>query len=151
MLRGQPAKAGQRVCFDRMARDNVRIFKDRGVKKIITMCPHCYSTLNNDYKQYGFDGEVIHHADLINDLLRTGKLEAQEQGNLGKIVFHDSCYLGRHNDIYDSPRNIINQATGKPPEEMEGTETVLSAVEQAAAGCGWKSVLVNRINLGASI
>ncbi|MGZ3595204.1 MAG: (Fe-S)-binding protein [Syntrophales bacterium] len=112
-------RLGNEFVFDTMARDNVRIFKDRGVKKIITMCPHCYSTLKNDYKQYGFDGEVIHHADLINDLLRTGKLKLRNKVNLGKIVFHDSCYLGRHNDIYDSPRNIINQATGSPPEEME--------------------------------
>lgn len=112
-------RLGNEFVFDRMARDNVRMFKARGVKKIITMCPHCYSTLKNDYKQYGFDGEVIHHADLINDLLRTGKLKLKNKVNLGKIVFHDSCYLGRHNDIYDLPRNIINQATGKPPEEME--------------------------------
>jgi Fe-S oxidoreductase len=112
-------RLGNEFVFDRMARNNVRMFKDRGVKKIITMCPHCYSTLRNDYKQYGFDGEVIHHADLINVLLRTGKLKLKNKVNLGKIVFHDSCYLGRHNDIYDLPRNIINQATGKPPEEME--------------------------------
>ncbi|MGZ6225828.1 MAG: (Fe-S)-binding protein, partial [Syntrophales bacterium] len=112
-------RLGNEFIFDRMARDNVRMFKDRGVKKIIAMCPHCYSTLNNDYKQYGFDGEVIHHTDLINALLRTGKLKLKNKVNLGKIVFHDSCYLGRHNDIYDSPRNIINQVTGKPPEEME--------------------------------
>jgi Fe-S oxidoreductase len=112
-------RLGNEFVFDRMARDNVRMFKDRGVKKIITMCPHCYSTLRNDYKQYGFDGEVIHHTDLINALLRTGKLKFKNKVNLGKIVFHDSCYLGRHNDIYDSPRNIINQATGKPPKEME--------------------------------
>ncbi len=72
-------RLGNEFVFDKMARDNVKMFKDKGVKKIITMCPHCFSTLKNDYKQYGFDGEVIHHADLINDLLPTGKLKLKNK------------------------------------------------------------------------
>jgi Fe-S oxidoreductase len=112
-------RLGNEFVFDRMARDNVKMFKEKGVKKIITLCPHCYSTLKNDYRQYGFDGEVIHHADLINELLSTGRLKLKGTVSLGKVVFHDSCYLGRHNDVYDSPRNIISRATGRQPEEME--------------------------------
>jgi Fe-S oxidoreductase len=112
-------RLGNEFVFDKMARDNVKMFKEKGVKKIITLCPHCFSTLRNDYKQYGFEGEVIHHADLINDLLSKGKLKLKKSVNMGKILFHDSCYLGRHNEIYESPRNVINKATGKGPEEME--------------------------------
>ena len=112
-------RLGNEFVFDKMAKDNVKVFKDKGVKKIITMCPHCFSTLKNDYKQYGFEGEVIHHADLINDLLSKGKLKLKKSVDLGKVVFHDSCYLGRHNDIYESPRNIISKATGKDAQEME--------------------------------
>jgi len=97
----------------------VKLWKEKGVKKIITMCPHCFSTLQNDYRQYGFEGEVIHHADLIDNLLKSGKLKLKKTVDLGRVVFHDSCYLGRHNDIYDSPRAVLSKTTGKAPTEME--------------------------------
>lgn len=112
-------RLGNEYVFDKMAKDNVKMFKEKGVRKIITLCPHCFSTLKNDYKQYGFDGEIIHHADLINDLIVKGKLKLKKSVDLGKVVFHDSCYLGRHNDIYESPRSIISSATGKVAGEME--------------------------------
>jgi len=112
-------RLGNEFVFDRMAKENVKLWKEKGVKKIITLCPHCFSTLKNDYRQYGFDGEVIHHADLINGLLASGKLRLKKTVNMGNIVFHDSCYLGRHNDIYESPRSVIGKATGKAPTEMD--------------------------------
>jgi Fe-S oxidoreductase len=140
-------RLGNEFVFDKMARDNVKMFKDKGVKKIITLCPHCFSTLKNDYKQYGFDGDVIHHAYFINDLLRTGKLMLKNRVNLGKIVFHDSCYLGRHNDIYDSPRSTISQVTGKLPEEMERNRNN-SFCCGAGGGRMWmEEYLGTRINL----
>ena len=112
-------RLGNEFIFDKMARENTKLWQEKGVKKIITMCPHCFSTLNNDYRQYGFEGEVIHHADLINELLANGRIKLKKTVDMGKLIFHDSCYLGRHNDIYDSPRSVISKATGKKAIEMD--------------------------------
>ena len=140
-------RLGNEFVFDKMAKDNVKIYKEKGVKKIITLCPHCFSTLKNDYRQYGFDGEVIHHADLIDQLIKQGKLKLKKSVNLGKVVFHDSCYLGRHNDIYESPRSVISKATGKSPEELERNRTQ-SFCCGAGGGRMWmEEHLGTRINL----
>jgi len=113
-------RLGNEFVFDRMARENVATFKEKGVKKIITFCPHCFSTLKNDYRQYGLDAEVIHHAEFLHELLSSGRLRLTRQvEELGKVLFHDSCYLGRHNDVYAAPREAIRHATGQAPAEME--------------------------------
>ncbi len=113
-------RLGNEFVFDKIARENVKTFQERGVKKVIVQCPHCFSTLKNDYRQYGLELEVIHHSELLDNLLKSGKLKLNHQvTDLGNIVFHDSCYLGRHNDIYDSPREAIRFATGGSPAEME--------------------------------
>jgi Fe-S oxidoreductase len=113
-------RLGNEFVFDRMAKENIKLFQERGIKKVITQCPHCFSTLKNDYRQYGLNLEVIHHSELINGLLEEGKLKLISQvKDLGKIVFHDSCYLGRHNDIYEAPRQAIKTATGRAPFEMK--------------------------------
>lgn len=111
-------RLGNEYVFDRMAQANIKMFKDKGVKKIITQCPHCYSTLKNDYKQYGTDLEVVHHTEFIDQLLREGRLKLKP-ASLGNIVFHDSCYLGRYNQLYDAPRRVVASATGKAPTEMD--------------------------------
>jgi Fe-S oxidoreductase len=112
-------RLGNEFVFDRMARENIKLFRERGVKKIITQCPHCYSTLKNDYRQYGAELEVSHHSELISNLLREGRLKLNGSGDLGKVVFHDSCYLGRYNLIYQAPRSLIASVTGEMPVEME--------------------------------
>ncbi len=113
-------RLGNEFVFDRMAKENVALFKEKGVKKIITQCPHCFSTLKNDYRQYGIELEVVHHSELISHLLADGKLKLKRKvGDLGKILFHDSCYLGRHNDVYDAPREAIKLATGQAPVEFD--------------------------------
>lgn len=111
-------RLGNEYVFEHMAQANVKMFQEKGVKKIITQCPHCYSTLKNDYRQYGAELEVIHHTELIDSLIREGKLKLNAFGELGNIVYHDSCYLGRYNAIYDAPRQVIESATGKSPTEM---------------------------------
>lgn len=107
-------RLGNEYLFEKMVKQNIEVFKEKGVKKkIITSCPHCFSTLKNDYKQFGIELEIIHHSDLISQLIKDGKLELKKNTTNEKIVFHDSCYLGRHNDIYEQPREIIKSAGGE--------------------------------------
>ncbi len=113
-------RLGNEFIFDRMVKENIRLFEERGVKKVITQCPHCYSTLKNDYRQYGIELEVHHHTEFINGLIEEGKLKLDKVGDLGNVVFHDSCYLGRHNLIYEAPRKVVTSVTGRAPTEMDG-------------------------------
>ncbi len=112
-------RLGNEYVFDKMAQANVELLQKHGIKKIITYCPHCYTTLKNDYKQYGADFEVIHHSELINDLIASGKINPTTD-NAGRVVVHDSCYLGRYNNIYEQPRAVIKACSGgRAPAEME--------------------------------
>ncbi len=113
-------RLGNEYAFDKLAKENVQLFKGKGITKVITQCPHCFSTLQNDYRQYGLELEVLHHSQMINLLIADGRLQLNSQvKHLGNIVFHDSCYLGRHNDVYEAPRQAIEAATGSAPAEME--------------------------------
>ena len=112
-------RLGNEFVFDRIAKENVEMFAEKGIKKVITQCPHCYSTLKNDYRQYGAEMEVVHHTELIANLIEQGRLKLNGTGELGKTVIHDSCYLGRYNSIYEAPRRALAAATGRMPSEME--------------------------------
>ena len=115
-------RLGNEYVFDQFARENIEMFKKYGVRKIITYCPHCYSTLKNDYRQYGADFEVIHHTELINSLLQRGSIKLKKQHDCA-IVYHDSCYLGRYNNIYREPREILAKVCGgSKPLEMPRRE-----------------------------
>jgi Fe-S oxidoreductase/nitrate reductase gamma subunit len=105
---GDPLRrTGNEYQYQENAQTNVEMFKELGIKKIITACPHCYNTLKNDYAQLGADYEVFHHTEIIEKLAREGKISIA--GVLdGTTTYHDPCYLGRVNQIFDAPRSIVN-------------------------------------------
>ena len=112
-------RLGNEFVFDKLARENVDLFRERGITKVIVQCPHCLTTLKNDYRQYGIELEVIHHSQLLPQLVQDGRLKLNRQvKELGRLVYHDSCYLGRHNGIYDEPRQALELATGAAPGEL---------------------------------
>ena len=109
---GDPAKrAGNEFAFQMQAMMNIEVMNAYEVKKIVTACPHCFNTLKNEYPELGGNYEVIHHTQLIQDLINTGKLviEGGETFKGKKITFHDPCYLGRANDVYEAPRSLIEK------------------------------------------
>ena len=112
-------RLGNEYVFDQMVKANIKLFTEKGIKKVITECPHCYSTLKHDYRQYGIELEVIHHTEFIDKLIRENRLNLNGAIDLGNIVFHDSCYLGRYNMIYEAPRDVISTVTGHKPLEMK--------------------------------
>jgi Fe-S oxidoreductase/nitrate reductase gamma subunit len=121
---GDPARrSGNEYIFQMLAMQNIETLDGMGVRKIITQCPHCFNTLGNEYPQLGGHYEVVHHTQFLEELIDTGRLDMTGAKLEERIVYHDSCYLGRHNDIYMAPRNVIGNLKGIDIVEAERNGT----------------------------
>lgn len=150
MCTGDSAKRiGNDMLAQTLIQTNVETFNGYGVKKVVTACPHCFNTIKNEFPQFGGEYEVVHHTDLINDLIKSGKLKLKGQNGGGKTTYHDSCYLGRYNNVLDQPRDAIKAATGGDVVEM-GRTRINSFCCGAGGGRMWMeehigtSINVNR-------
>ena len=119
---GDPARrSGNEFLYQILSQENIETFKEtfgnRGVKKVVVTCPHCFTTIGKDYAQSGYELEMLHHTQLLNTLVKEGKLKTSPHKADQKITFHDPCYLGRHNQIYAPPRELL-EASGCDIEEM---------------------------------
>ncbi|MEE4363324.1 MAG: (Fe-S)-binding protein, partial [Desulfotignum sp.] len=142
-------RAGNEMMYQMMATENIEVLNGYQVKKIIAACPHCLNTLKHDYPQMGGHYEVIHHTDFINQLIADGKIRVKKS-LAGVLTYHDPCYLGRYNEIYDAPRSILGGLSNQGLSELprHGTESFCCG---AGGGRMWmEETIGSRINVERS-
>jgi Fe-S oxidoreductase len=118
---GDPARrAGNELVYQQLALENIATFEEIGVTRVITQCAHCFNAIGNEYPQLGGNYEVVHHSQLLAELLTQGRLQppARADGATRRIAYHDPCYLGRHNDVYLAPRAVIGSSDSVEVVEM---------------------------------
>jgi len=148
---GDPARrAGNEIVFMQLAMENSEVFKEMKVKKVVSTCAHCFNTLKNEYAQFGVELEVVHHTQLLNRLVREGKLKpvapsAKDEGKT--ITYHDPCFLGRHNQVYEPPRELLQVIPGAKFTEMPRNSEKSFCCGAGGARMWMEETLGSRINL----
>ena len=148
---GDPARrSGNEFLYQILSRENIetlqKTFGTRGVKKVVVTCPHCFTTIGRDYKQQGFELQMVHHTQLLNQLIKEGKLKTSPHKSDATLTYHDPCYLGRHNQIYQPPRELL-ESTGVAVTEMPRNQE-RSFCCGAGGGRMWmEETIGTRINL----
>ena len=148
---GDPARrSGNEFLYQILSRENIetlqQTFGSRGVKKVVVTCPHCFTTIGRDYKQQGFELQMVHHTQLLNQLIKEGRLKTSPHKSDATLTYHDPCYLGRHNQIYQPPRELL-ESTGIEVTEMPRNQE-RSFCCGAGGGRMWmEETIGTRINL----
>ena len=150
---GDPARrAGNEFLYQILSAENIETFKEtfgdrpKGKKKVVVTCPHCFTTIGRDYAQSGYELEMLHHTQLLNTLVKEGKLKTSPHKADQKITFHDPCYLGRHNQIYAPPRELL-EASGCDVEEMPRNKERSFCCGGGGGRMWMEETLGSRINL----
>ncbi|MBI3248442.1 MAG: (Fe-S)-binding protein [Deltaproteobacteria bacterium] len=147
-------RLGNEYLYQSMAQMAVDTLNGYNVKKVIVNCPHCFNTMKNEFPQFGGNYEVVHAADLLSDLLKRGKIELKPEVNKRNVTYHDSCYYGRYNGIYEKPREILERIPGTHLQEMERNRTKAMC---CGAGGGWmwmeepRDQRVNHLRVGQAL
>ncbi len=143
-------RAGNEFVFQGLAQQNIETFKEFKVKKVVSTCAHCFNTLKNEYQEFGIELEVVHHTQLLNRLVREGKLTPVTDGAGAakrSITYHDPCYIGRHNKVYEPPRELLQVLPGAEIVEMERNSERSFCCGAGGARMWMEETIGERINL----